>query len=257
MQFINDQLAVLEKAIQNYLIRNKEPVLRRILATDGLDISASPNKDINLNTSGTGKAYYNGIELGTGGGGGDGNYLWLSGGNNIMLQDLSMGGNKSIVSMITGRNWDYVTADEALCKSDITGGFMTKPQSPQNIWDFYYGLILPRGLDASKSATPVEGAIYWATDTDKLYIGKGNNLWQEISGGGGPVWNVDLTISKDFPRLYFNDTSPSGYGGITFRRSGNAKATVELDPSDNLELFAINDMEFKVPVGQKFKFVVG
>lgn len=187
--YTNEQQQALEKAFLKFMENNRELILDRIMSRIGLDITAAPDKDINLRTYGTGKAYYNDVEIVAGGG--EGNYLWRYGGNNTMLQNLSMGTNKSIVSMITGRNWDYVTDDEGLCKSDIVGvgGFMTKAQSPVNVWDLAYGLKLPRGLDASKSATPEEGATYWATDTDKLYIGKGNDLWQEI-GTGAAVWGA-------------------------------------------------------------------
>lgn len=70
--YTNDQQAIIEKAIRKFLEENKELVLRRILAIDDLDISASPDKNINLKTSGTGKALYNGVEIGTGGGDGGG-----------------------------------------------------------------------------------------------------------------------------------------------------------------------------------------
>jgi len=68
--YTNEQQAIVEKAIRKFLEENKELVLRRILALEGIDISASPDKDINLKTSGTGKALYNGVEIGAGGGGG-------------------------------------------------------------------------------------------------------------------------------------------------------------------------------------------
>jgi len=71
--YTNEQQAIIEKAIRKFLEENQELVLRRILSIEDLDISASPDKNINLKTSGSGKALYNGIEIGAGGGGGEGN----------------------------------------------------------------------------------------------------------------------------------------------------------------------------------------
>ncbi len=67
--FTNEQQAILEKAIRKFLSENREWVIRRILGLEGLEIRASPDKAINLNTSGSDKAYCNGIEINTGGSG--------------------------------------------------------------------------------------------------------------------------------------------------------------------------------------------
>ncbi len=74
--YTNEQQAVLEKAIKKFLDENKELVLRRIFALQGIDIIANPDQNINLKTSGNGKAFYNDVELNTGeGGGGGGGYI--------------------------------------------------------------------------------------------------------------------------------------------------------------------------------------
>ncbi len=74
--YTNEQQAALEKAIKKFLDENKELVLRRIFALQGIDIIANPDQDINLKTSGNGKALYNEVEINTGGGGdGGGGYI--------------------------------------------------------------------------------------------------------------------------------------------------------------------------------------
>lgn len=70
-QYTNELSAVIEKAIKKFLDENKELVLKRIIGLDGLNIEAAEDKDININTYGTGKALYNGVEIGTGDGGGN------------------------------------------------------------------------------------------------------------------------------------------------------------------------------------------
>lgn len=67
--YTNEQQAIIEKAILRFLEKNKELILRRLLAPEGIDIAAATDKDINLRTLGTGKAYYNDVEIGSGGGG--------------------------------------------------------------------------------------------------------------------------------------------------------------------------------------------
>jgi hypothetical protein len=52
-------------------------VLCRVIGADGLALTAGINKDITIDTYGTGKALYNGVEIGSGGGdgGGGGGYV--------------------------------------------------------------------------------------------------------------------------------------------------------------------------------------
>jgi len=191
-RFVNDLQGTVEKIIWRFLEANKELVLRRIIGSDGLSLIAGRDKDIRLDTVGAGKALYNGVELGSAGVGGD--FLPITGGT--LLGDLSMGGNRYINNLPTGRNWDLVTDDQVINKSDIigAGGFMQKAQTPGNNWYFQYGLRLPQGTDAAKSAAPAEGQVYWATDTDKLYIGKGSDQWGTAGGGSaidpvtGKIW---------------------------------------------------------------------
>lgn len=71
----NDTQDIIDKAIWKFLETNKELVIRRIIGQNGLIIQALPGKDIEIETSGTGKAYYNGVEIGSGSGGGAGGYV--------------------------------------------------------------------------------------------------------------------------------------------------------------------------------------
>ena len=68
----NDIQDLIERSIWKFLEANKELVIRRIIGQNGLILQALPGKDIEIETSGTGKAYYNGVEIGSGSGGGDG-----------------------------------------------------------------------------------------------------------------------------------------------------------------------------------------
>jgi hypothetical protein len=72
----NDTQDIIEKVIWKFLEANKELVLRRVIGTDGFALTAGINKDITIDTYGTGKALYNGVEIGSGGGGeGGGGYV--------------------------------------------------------------------------------------------------------------------------------------------------------------------------------------
>ena len=51
---------VLEKAIWGFIEENKELILQRIIGSDGLILTAGTDKDIKIETSGAGKALYNG-----------------------------------------------------------------------------------------------------------------------------------------------------------------------------------------------------
>jgi len=62
----NDTQDMIEKSIWKFLETNKELVIRRIIGADGLALTAGTNKNITIDTSGTGKALYNGVELGGG-----------------------------------------------------------------------------------------------------------------------------------------------------------------------------------------------
>jgi hypothetical protein len=66
-QRLTDQQEVIRKVIEKFLEDNKELVLRRIIGADGLALTAGTDRNITIDTSGTGKAYYNGVELGGGG----------------------------------------------------------------------------------------------------------------------------------------------------------------------------------------------
>ena len=59
-------------------------------------------------------------------------------------------------------------------------------------------LQIRRGLEAALPASPADGELLYATDTNKLYVGDGG-VAQEISGGGGlanlsPKITLSVTI---------------------------------------------------------------
>lgn len=54
-QRLTDQQEIIKKAIEKYLEDNRELVLRRIIGTDGLALTAGTNKNITIDTSGTEK----------------------------------------------------------------------------------------------------------------------------------------------------------------------------------------------------------
>lgn len=60
----NDMQDIIEKSIWKFLEANKELVLRRIIGADGLALTAGTDRDITIDTYGTGKALYKGVELG-------------------------------------------------------------------------------------------------------------------------------------------------------------------------------------------------
>ena len=78
----NDTQDIIDKAIWKFLETNKELVIRRIIGADGLALTAGTNKNITIDTSGTGKALYNGVELG----GGSANKIVGSGCDSSLVQ---------------------------------------------------------------------------------------------------------------------------------------------------------------------------
>jgi len=78
----NDTQDIIDKAIWKFLETNKELVIRRIIGADGLALTAGTNKNITIDTSGTGKALYNGVELG----GGSNNKIVGSGCDSSLVQ---------------------------------------------------------------------------------------------------------------------------------------------------------------------------
>ncbi len=63
---VNITQDLIDKAIWKFLEANKELVLRRIIGADGLALTAGTDRNITIDTYGTGKALYNGVELGRG-----------------------------------------------------------------------------------------------------------------------------------------------------------------------------------------------
>lgn len=63
--FTNEQQAVLERTIWRFLENNKDLLIRKIVGPDGLTLTTLPGKNINIDTSAGGKAYYNDVELAT------------------------------------------------------------------------------------------------------------------------------------------------------------------------------------------------
>ncbi len=279
-KYVNDLQSVVEKIIWNFLETNKELVLNRIIGGDGLILTAALNKNIYIEPAGTGKGYYKGAEIVTAASvvtdhallanldyalaghtgfaptshahphNHDGVYLRLVGGD-LMLGDFSMNGN-SINGMAYSTDWNSLTNDQAIAKGNIAN-WMTKEQTPQNNWYFQYGLRLPQGTDAAKSATPVEGQAYWATDTDKLYIGKGSNLWAEVGTGS----YLPLSAGSNSPLtgdLYINKTIPSYYLRSDDVTKGNLSWQSGVGMAVNS---AVDDLILSVPARKKVKIQIG
>ncbi len=98
----NDTQDIIEKAIWKFLEANKELVLKRIIGSDGLALTAEINKNITIDTYGTGKALYNGVELG----GGSSNKLVGSGCASSLVQptvECSPGGAPCEIHITAGK----------------------------------------------------------------------------------------------------------------------------------------------------------
>ena len=80
-------------------------------------------------------------------------------------------------------------------------------------------LQIRRGLEADLPASPADGELLYATDTNKLYVGDGGTA-QEISGGGGLANVVEDTT----PQLG-GDLDVTGHKLIT-----TSDGNIELDP---------------------------
>jgi hypothetical protein len=81
-------------------------------------------------------------------------------------------------------------------------------------------LQIRRGLQADLPASPADGELLYATDTNKLYVGDGGTA-QEISGGGGLVNVVE-------------DTSPQLGGDLDlngYKIVSSSNGNIELDPN--------------------------
>ena len=81
-------------------------------------------------------------------------------------------------------------------------------------------LQIRRGLQAALPASPADGELLYATDTNKLYVGDGGTA-QEISGGSGLANIVE-------------DTSPQLGGNLDlngFKIISSSNGNIELDPN--------------------------
>lgn len=210
--YINETQALLEKTIKRYLEANKELALRRILGLDGLVLEARKDHDINIRTYGTGKAYYNGVEIGTSEGvisfaGRTGAvspqesdyapwYLKLTGGTLTggltMMAAIDMNGN-AINSLPEGRDWSglEILDSSALCRDDIDGplGMLNTEFLLNGKMDAGIGKIILPHIDTVPANCEV-GEIIWEPDEGRLWIGKDINVWKEIAGGGIPATTV-------------------------------------------------------------------
>jgi hypothetical protein len=67
---------------------------------------------------------------------------------------------------------------------------------------------IPRGADADKEASPVNGSIYMATDTKKVYACYEDGTWTAIGGGGTLTKTADRTTGD-----WYSGTATSGLTG--------------------------------------------
>jgi hypothetical protein len=283
-RYTNETQAALERAIKKFLNENKELALKRILGLDGLEIEAAEDKDININTYGTGKALYNGVEIGAGGGGvtsfrgrvgavspegGDYEpwYLKLSGGTLTggltMMAAIDMNGY-AINSLPLNRDWSTleILDGSALCRDDIDGpsGMLNTEFLLNGIMDAGIGkIVLPHNDNVP--ANCVVGEIIWEPDAGRLWVGKAVNQWKEIGSGdylplSGGTLTGDLTINKSGPTLVLDATDTIS-NDVFFRRSGALEGSVgSLSTRTYLRSVAGN-IELQVPTGKGVKIVVG
>lgn len=80
-------------------------------------------------------------------------------------------------------------------------------------------LRVPHGLDADKSASPIAGDMYIATDTTTGYICYADGIWTAIGGGGAELLNP---ISNDTVANWQSGTATSGASGADLVTIANA-----------------------------------
>ena len=102
-------------------------------------------------------------------------------------------------------------------------------------------LQIRRGLQADLPASPADGELLYATDTNKLYVGDGGTA-QEISGGtGGGLANIveDITpqLGGDLDVNGFTITSASN-GNVAINADGTGdvilQGSLEINPAGNI-----------------------
>jgi hypothetical protein len=136
------------------------------------------------------------------------NYLQLSGGQNAMMQAISMG-YYDINEMNDTRPWTGTTPDQALCRGNIDGatGMLSQPQTATGLWNFAGGLRFRLGTMSARPVTCVPGESYWAYDVGALSIGRATDEWLDV--GGFPITSgSDMKIERSTDNMKF--TIPSG-----------------------------------------------
>lgn len=88
-------------------------------------------------------------------------------------------------------------------------------------------LQIRRGLEINLPASPADGELLYATDTNKLYVGDGGTA-QEISGGGG----INNIIEDTTPQLG-GDLDVSGHSIIS---TGNGDINIDADGTGSVFL---------------------
>lgn len=226
--YTNETQAAIERAIRKFLNENKELTLRRILGLEGLDIEAAEDKDININTYGTGKALYNGMEIGAGGitGSGTINYIpRFTGasaiGDSHLIDDGTRISSSEDIQMLNSTKTEYF--------SDIkTGAIFSKKVAIEAV--DYYGIqvtpyntheTFPGNLFIGDTYAAPSGAGILITDTG-IYLAPvgaydvkilNSIMFQGTEGGQlgrSRLQNASSPPSIDKGGIYYDTNSPEG-----------------------------------------------
>ncbi len=212
-QGVNTQQELIDKMIWRFLEQNKELVLKKVIGQNGLVITADTNKDINLNTYGTGKVKYNGAEIGAAGG----PFLPLGGGtmtgdivHNAAMGDKyynsAEGANQAgdirafhgdygyYDFMVRSYGRLYLSGDAGIniqsalaANLDLGGYKITGLGTPSLVNDaarYKDGFFICTSV--TRPANPTEGMHIYETDTDKEYkctVGGATPTWVEVGSG--------------------------------------------------------------------------
>ncbi len=221
---VSDELVRLIEAIVEKKINAQMLKVKNITSSGDLALTSMGNIYI---SAGSGKkAYYTGVEIGTGAGGvtsfnartgavssivGDYDawFLKLSGGTMTGGISFNITGSGQVSAIILNagstfgviegfmenRDWDTQVLDGyGICKSDLVGssgifGGASKSFNLNSTMDATIGkIILPNS--ANVPANCVEAEIYWESDADKLWIGSGTNTRVDFwpRGVAGKIW---------------------------------------------------------------------
>ncbi len=169
----NDTQDIIEKAIWKFLEANKELVLRRIIGADGLALTAGINKDITIDTYGTGKALYNGVEIGTGGGGDLSDYM----------KKAPLAGDQNMYNKIIMRDSKSVSF-KSTDGSEIAAGNIIA-WSGVNLYDFMVeapnGILYLKGLGGIRLESEIITDIS-LIDTKKIYLNSAKTAYAWMNG---------------------------------------------------------------------------